>query len=71
VANIRDVVLLDEPVADRTAAGLQSVLPGAERDGGASLVRAIADRPMQPARPQKPCDDGLFDDTARDQLPLL
>ena len=71
VASIRDVVLIDEPPAEQTPAGPQSVLPGAERDGGASLARNQAGRPMQSGKPQKACDVGLFDDTARDQLPLL
>jgi hypothetical protein len=56
---------------ERTQAGAQTVLPGAERDAGASMVRNQVDRPMRPRAPQRPCDIGLFDDTARDQLPLL
>ncbi|OKO67462.1 hypothetical protein AC629_42705 [Bradyrhizobium sp. NAS80.1] len=71
VAQIRDVVLIEEPPAEQTPAGLQIVLPGAERDAGASLVRNQAARAMRPLKPQKACDVGLFDDTARDQLPLL
>jgi hypothetical protein len=46
---------------DMTAAGPQYVLPGAERKGAALWLAA---KPMQASAPQKPCDHGLFSDSA-------
>jgi len=54
---------------DKTPAGAQSVLPGAERKP-AELARRLAAGPLKPAAEQKPCDVGLFSDDAK-QLDLL
>lgn len=38
-------------------------MPGCGPDTG-GLLRLKAAAPIKPAKPQKPCDDGLFSDTA-------
>jgi hypothetical protein len=55
---------------DRTPAGQQFVLPGAERAGDAAMARRAADAPLRPRVPQQPCDLGLFSDDAA-QVDLL
>lgn len=53
-----------EPGAD----GLpQAVLPGAERASEAEVARLRNSAPLKPAKPQKPCDHGLFSDDANQQ----
>lgn len=47
----------------------QSGLPGTSPDVG-GLLRRKAAAPIKPAKPQKPCDVGLFSDDA-DQLDLV
>ena len=54
---------------DKTAAGQQHVLPGAERRFG-ELAKRQAAAPLKPNKPQEPCDVGLFSDDAR-QLDLI
>lgn len=49
---------------------LQAVLPGAERVSLAAMAKRRANAPLRPAKPQKPCDVGLFSDEA-DQLDLV
>ncbi len=49
---------------DRTAAGAQHVLPGAERAGQRELARRLAAAPLRARADQKPCDAGLFSDAA-------
>jgi hypothetical protein len=49
---------------DRTPAGPQHVLPGAERVGDGTLARRRADAPMRPSVPQTQ-PGGLFSDDAR------
>jgi hypothetical protein len=44
---------------DRTPAGQQYVLPGAEKDGDAAMARRAADAPLRPKVPQRPAA-GLF-----------
>ena len=51
-------------IIDRTFAGQQYVLPGAERAGDAAMARRAADKPLRPRVPQQPCDHGLFGDGA-------
>ena len=55
---------------DHTLAGLQHVLPGAERIGQGALARRLAAAPLAPRHPQVPCDVGLFSDSAQ-QLDLI
>jgi len=49
---------------ERTQAGEQFVLAGAERVGLAELARRRAAAPLKPATAQRPCDVGLFSDQA-------
>jgi hypothetical protein len=49
---------------DRTPAGPQYVIPGAERVGDGTLAQRRVDKPLQPRAPQRPCDHGLFSDDA-------
>jgi hypothetical protein len=51
-------------IIDRTPAGLQFVLPGAEKVGDAAMARRRAAEPLRPRVPQQPCDHGLFGDGA-------
>lgn len=55
---------------ERTKAGQQHVLPGAERARDAAMAARKAQEPLRPRKPQLPCDIGLFSDDA-DQLDLL
>jgi hypothetical protein len=50
-----------EPGADGK---LQAVLPGAERATQAELAQRRANAPLKPKATQRPCDAGLFSDTA-------
>jgi hypothetical protein len=50
---------------DRTQAGQQYVLPGADRASDATMARRAAEKPLQARVPQQPCDHGLFSDHAR------
>jgi len=48
---------------DKTPAGPQCVLPGAEcREAG--RAQRAADKPLMARVPQRPCDIGLFSDDA-------
>ena len=49
---------------DRTPAGPQHVLPGAEPESDAIIARRAAAKPLRSRVPQQPCDIGLFSDTA-------
>jgi hypothetical protein len=49
---------------DRTPAGSQHVIPGAERVGDGTLAQRRADSPLRPRAPQRPRDHGLFSDDA-------
>jgi multidrug efflux pump subunit AcrB len=57
-------------VTDRTPAGPQHVLPGAEKASTGTMARRAAARPLQARVPQRSCDHGLFSDEA-DQADLL
>ena len=59
-----------EPTTERTAAGDQSVLPGAERIGQGEQAQRAADRGLKPKVAQKAADEGLFGDSM-DQADLL
>lgn len=59
-----------EPTTERTAAGEQSVLPGAERIGQGEQAKRAADRGLKPKVAQKAADEGLFGDSM-DQADLL
>lgn len=54
-----------------TPEGEQTVAPGIAPITLADRLALRAAAPMQPARPQKPCDHGLFDEVQRNQLDLI
>lgn len=61
----------DQRVAtETTAAGEQTVLPGAERIGDGELAQRKSDQPLKPTAAQKPADEGLFGDDSK-QTDLL
>lgn len=57
--------------AEATALGLQTLVPGVAPITPLDrlLIRAAA--PLEPRKPQRPCDLGLFDLNARNQLGLF
>lgn len=55
---------------ERTKAGEQHILAGAERISDAKLAQRRSDQPLQPRKAQLPCDVGLFGDD-RDQVDLM
>jgi hypothetical protein len=52
---------------DRTPAGEQRVLPGAEKASNATLAQRLADAPLRPKREQSPTANlgGLFGDASK------
>ena len=54
-----------------TPEGKQTVAPGVAPITLADRLALRAIAPMQPTRPQKPCDHGLFDEVRRNQLDLI
>jgi hypothetical protein len=46
---------------------LQSVLPGAEHATDAAMAQRRANAALKPKAIQRPCDDGLFSDDAKQQ----
>lgn len=57
-------------VGEITAAGVQNVIPGADREGSACIAKQRAAGPLKPNKPQAACDLGLFSD-ARNQRELF
>lgn len=60
----------DLPTTDKTEAGEQTVLPGAEKIGDGELAQRKTDTGLKPKVAQKPADIGLFGDE-KDQTDLL
>jgi len=54
-----------------TEAGLQSLIAGVAPIGQADRLRLRAAAPLEATKPQRPCDLGLFDLNARNQLDLF
>src|SRR6185437_16578824 len=50
---------------ERTGAGQQHVLPGAEPISGAELAKRRSEQPLKPKAAQKPADEGLFSDESK------
>lgn len=48
---------------ERTEAGEQTVIPGAEKITDRALAERIADKPLRSTKPQQPADFGLFGDS--------
>src|SRR5690606_27154730 len=53
-----------EGVTERTGAGEQGVIPGAEKVSDAALAGERAAEPLRPKADQRPMDEGLFGDSA-------
>lgn len=67
-----DLVAPDSPFAlEATPIGAQSLVPGVAPIRLADRLAARAAAPLEPRRPQRPCDCGLFDLAARNQLDLF
>jgi hypothetical protein len=56
---------------EATAIGAQSLIPGVAPIRLADRLAARAAAPLAAKKPQRPCDLGLFDLNARDQLDLF
>ena len=54
-----------------TSIGPQTLIPGVTPIRLADRLAASAAAPLEPRKPQRPCDLGLFDLAARDQLDLF
>ena len=57
--------------AEPTEAGLQCLIGGVAPIRLADRLRSRAAAPLEPSKPQRPCDLGLFDLNARLQLDLF
>lgn len=57
--------------AEPTAIGLQSLVPGVAPITARDRLALRATAPLTPNKPQRPCDLGLFDANARNQLDLF
>jgi len=57
--------------AEPTGIGLQSLVPGVAPITPSDRLAARAAAPLEPKKPQRPCDLGLFDLAARNQLDLF
>lgn len=56
---------------EATAIGPQSLVPGVVPITPRDRLDARAAAPLEPRKPQRPCDLGLFDLAARNQLDLF
>lgn len=54
-----------------TTIGLQSLVPGVAPIRALDRLLTRAAAPLEPKKPQRPCDLGLFDLNARNQLDLF
>ena len=56
---------------ETTPVGPQTLVPGVRPVSMKARLEALAAHPMASDRLQKPCDIGLFDDVARNQMDLF
>jgi hypothetical protein len=56
---------------EATAIGPQALVPGVRPVSIKARLEALAAHPLVSQRLQKPCDIGLFDDVARNQMDLF
>jgi hypothetical protein len=56
---------------EATASGQQTLMPGVRPVSMKARLEALAAHPLGSDRLQKPCDIGLFDDVARNQMDLF
>ena len=64
----------DSPVpleAEVTPIGVQTLVIGVAPISPAQRLAMLADAPLQPRRPQRPADHGLFDLGARNQIEMF
>lgn len=54
-----------------TSIGEQTLIPGVRRVSIYERLMVLAAQPLGPKRLQKPCDLGLFDEVARNQMDLF
>ena len=54
-----------------TPIGEQTLIPGVRRVSIYERLMVLAAQPLGPRRSQKPCDLGLFDEVARNQMDLF
>jgi len=54
-----------------TPIGEQMLVPGVKPVSARARLQVLAAAPLVPLRLQKPCDLGLFDEVARNQLDLF
>ena len=59
------------PETEPTPEGAQMLIGGVRPVTVRDRLALRAAAPMKPAKPQQPCDLGLFDESARNQLDLL
>lgn len=57
--------------SEQTQIGKQTLVPGVQPITPAERLAMLANAPMQPRRPQRPADHGLFDTNARNQLEMF
>jgi hypothetical protein len=56
---------------EATSLGPQTLVPGVRPVSMKARLEALAAHPLVSQRLQKPCDIGLFDDVARNQMDLF
>jgi hypothetical protein len=56
---------------EATAIGEQTLIPGVRPVSMKARLEALAAHPLGPNRMQKPCNLGLFDEVARNQMDLF
>ena len=54
-----------------TAIGKQTLVPGVAPITPAQRLSLRANAPMEPRKPQRPADHGLFDTNARNQIEMF
>jgi hypothetical protein len=57
--------------AEVTAIGLQTLVSGVAPITQAQRLSLRANAPMEPRKPQRPADHGLFDTNARNQIEMF
>lgn len=57
--------------AEVTPIGVQTLVIGVAPISPVQRLAMLADAPLQPRRPQRPADHGLFDTNARNQIEMF
>ncbi|WP_374615072.1 hypothetical protein [Sphingorhabdus sp.] len=57
--------------AEVTPIGVQTLVIGVAPISPAQRLAVLADAPLQPRRPQRPANHGLFDVNARNQIEMF